>query len=391
VKCGEDFSENIGEVNHLEIFYKDEDNIYYRNMTNRGYLQADSQYFIIDREATLLTPLKPLKSNVDIKGPGKITLVNGSNVVTGIDTSFEDTDVDGVGYWYRIHIKDSAGNWFSIYVDQIQSDTALTIMSCHDRASLRAGYFVGMSTTFNGVSGTYDYWILRNWSDGLASHAFGNGCYADNYGFAFGGSCIVTGQTGFASGFFTYVSGAQAFALGQYTHAKGAKSFAGGWGTFAEFESDKRILASGQTSFNFSQNTTSQTVGHGARAATSAILGGQNHDIDSASIGAVILGGNAIKVPSGKSDYVHVQKFSVGGGKAGNVLIEFWNAFRSTLNWNPTAVRTLTIPDVSGSLPNIVDVTGGKKSIVLSQLPTSSAGLASGTLWNNSGVVNVVP
>src|SRR5690606_30123040 len=55
-------------------------------------------------------------------------------------------------------------------------------------------------------------------------------------------------------------------------------------------------------------------------------------------------------VPGGKADFVHVQKLSIGGGKAGEIIAEFWNEYQSTLSWTPTAARAVTIPDASGEV-----------------------------------------
>jgi hypothetical protein len=70
---------------------------------------------------------------------------------------------------------------------------------------------------------------------------------------------------------------------------------------------------------------------------------------------------------------------------AGMVNIGFWNnVAKSFLQWNPTAARTITIPDVSGSLA-VLQTVGTHKTLILDNLPTSSAGLQPGTLWNDGG------
>ena len=68
----------------------------------------------------------------------------------------------------------------------------------------------------------------------------------------------------------------------------GSYSFAGGKGYAS---GSKKILASGQTSFNFSENTTSQTDGYGALADYSAILVGIDHNIAQYSCYSAILAG----------------------------------------------------------------------------------------------------
>jgi hypothetical protein len=90
---------------------------------------------------------------------------------------------------------------------------------------------------------------------------------------------------------FRFGDSTSSLAIGTYIDysAMGDYSFAGGKG----FSSgNKDIQATGQTAFNFSENTTSQTDGLGAQASNCAILGGVDHNIGSTGARSVIIGGN---------------------------------------------------------------------------------------------------
>lgn len=333
-----------------------------------GFSVDVEENLITDTEATLLTVLKPLKTALDIKGAGQITLTNGSATVTGSGTSFTATGYGDVGYWMRLYVKDSAGSWYVMFVDTITNNTSLTIKEVHNRAQLRAGY-QGGTATFPGVSGTYDYWTLRNWSDGLATYVTGNGSYADDFGFALGGSVVVTGQTGFASGLFATVTGSRGVAFGENVISTGARAFAGGWGFTgwnAGASADKRIRAAGQSSFNWSQNLTTQTGGHGALATASAILGGQDHNIPADSPRSAIIGGNAIKARAADPDNVYVPYFNIGNIAQNDLITKvlvrdeatgkvYWRdsatigtGASSTDYWRTSGATTIVTPTITG-------------------------------------------
>lgn len=136
-----------------------------------------------------------------------------------------------------------------------------------------------------------------------------------------GNGSIVLGGIG------NTVSGYYAMGGGQYTATLSDGSIAFGLG-----DSIKLLTASGQASFNFSRNDSSQTTGHGALAPQSAILGGINHNIDSSNTRAAIIGGNAIKLPAGGAyvDHVAVANLAVftapTAGAAGTDDVLVWNA-----------------------------------------------------------------
>jgi len=130
-------------------------------------------------------------------------------------------------------------------------------------------------------------------ADAAQSFAHGFNVTASNlYSEAANYGTIASGIYSHAEGYFTVASGLIAHAEGGLTLASGKSTHAGGLSDFA----GKEVIAGGQASFNHSYNNNSQTVGHGAAAINSAILGGQNHNIEVGNTNAAILGGNAIKL-----------------------------------------------------------------------------------------------
>jgi len=109
--------------------------------------------------------------------------------------------------------------------------------------------------------------------------------------------------------------GRGSFAMGRGVQARADYSFAGGKGT----TTNKQIFATGATSFNFSENNTTQTAFHGAQAANSFILGGLNHNVPRSASRSGIIGGSAIKVASGITDTVHFPKVRLGLGTGGGL------------------------------------------------------------------------
>ena len=277
--------------------------------TNAGMLgsQTPSYYsgFILDSQST--TPVMSYKSNVDVKGPGQITMTNGTTTITGVGTTFTDATVGtGFSYWFEFYVKDSANNWYRVQVASVSNDTAAVMNSAYGRSDIRNG-FQTINFTFPGVTGTYDYYTVRNWSDGLFSLALGNYSYADNYSLAFGGSTVAIGSGSTAIGYSTLSSGSQSFAIGNLVTATGNYAFAGGHG----YGNGKLPLASGQTSFAFYEANISQVSGNGALAPNSAILGGLNGNVPVDSPRTVVLGGNAVKARAATPDYVYVSTLNI--------------------------------------------------------------------------------
>jgi hypothetical protein len=165
-------------------------------------------------------------------------------------------------------------------------------------------------------------------ADGDFSHAEGNGTLASGESsHAEGSSTQATNTSAHARGTNTVAGGKNSSAMGSVTLASADNSFAGGSG----ISPGKEVLSLGESSFNYSKNSASQTAGNGAQAESSAILGGQDHHIvdtspNSAILGgvgntvsgntdrAVILGGTGITAD--KDDYVFLQNLEIQDGDA---------------------------------------------------------------------------
>lgn len=143
---------------------------------------------------------------------------------------------------------------------------------------------------------------------GLYSHAEGSGTFATgSVSHAEGSGTLASGQNSHSEGILTTASGntshaegSNTVAGGQYSHAEGfvtraigLYSHVGGAGTNGGASA---VLATGQTSFNHSENNAGQVIGHGALAANSAILGGLNHNTGVGNFRSAIIGGNGIKL-----------------------------------------------------------------------------------------------
>ena len=122
---------------------------------------------------------------------------------------------------------------------------------------------------------------------GNRTESFGIGSHAEG-----GGTCAI-GLYSHAEGNYSYAIGNMSHVQGYGTTAFGRSSHAGGYGDYTQ---QANIFACGFASFNHSQNTPLQVLGHGANADNSAILGGINHNIESGNTRAAIIGGNAIKL-----------------------------------------------------------------------------------------------
>ena len=294
-----------------------------RSLVDKGYVTGNTLTgvttpFIYDTQ-TAVPNVFSYKTNTDILGQGTITLTNGSSSIVGNGTNFLDaTTGRGLSYWFALWVKDSANNWYYVFLSSIANNIGATMSSNYSRAQIRNGYNFN-TATFQGVTGTYKYYIgSRNWSDGLFSLALGNNSYADNFSTAIGSSAVATGQTAFAAGFSAFAGGQSSTALGSLVRATGAQSFAGGKGNSQIF--GRSVLASGLVSFNYSESNSSQTAGHGALAANSVILGGINHNIPSNSNRSAIIGGNTIKATSATTDTVFMPKVRIGQGTGGSVV-----------------------------------------------------------------------
>lgn len=140
-----------------------------------------------------------------------------------------------------------------------------------------------------------------------------NNSLTGNRAVVFGDNNSVSGQNAFASGSDNSASGAQSFAINKNTSASGVGSFAGGVGV-----SSRKVQSTGIGSFNFSTTDSLQGVAHGANADYSIILGGINNSIDGGNTGAVVLGGNSLKLTGSSYQYTTaVMKLAVFGNVSG--------------------------------------------------------------------------
>lgn len=197
---------------------------------------------------------------------------------------------------------------------------------------------LGGSLTGNTVIGSSTYGILfgtgfatgqKTFASGCDVRATGNtsasfGCGSISHGvnsFAAGQNARAWGYNSHAEGQNTQAIGSQAHAQGQSTiayginsHAEGNNTCAYGWRSHAQGYRTRAcgdmshtgggsangvavpVIACGIGAFNHSFTNSGQGSGHGANAFSSAILGGINHNINSAATGATILGGNGIKL-----------------------------------------------------------------------------------------------
>lgn len=155
--------------------------------------------------------------SVQLKAPkyvGQVTLTNGSANVAGVGTVFEDETTSGLAYWYECWVRDSAGNLYFIYIDTITNNTAATISDVYD-----GGYFQGVSTsTWPGVSGTYDFFLGYANASGDESVALSPNSYA-------------SGIESLAIGYGAQAKSGVSIAIGSYARAVDSDSLAIGRNT----------------------------------------------------------------------------------------------------------------------------------------------------------------
>lgn len=329
-------------------------------------------------------------SITSLRGKGTITVTNGSATVTGTGTNFTDSSYNGINYWRFLWVYDGS-QWYRALVSTIASDTSLTANFWYNQSQIQNGY-ISYNSTFQGNSGTYEYYIIKNYANNN-SFAGGNHVWAENWSFAFGGHTTVKGGNAFSSGIYNVVNGLRSAAIGQYIYVSSSAtgSFAGGAGTFTSGNPngaiDRRIYMSGSYSFIWSQNDSNQTAGHGVLSNNSAILGGINHNIPSTSPRSAIIGGNAIKADASRPDTVYVPNLQVTGSGfiRGALLVtgsitgsivsasQFTGSLFGTSSWSRNA-STASSAD----------------SFVVRQNITASNALVTGTITAQTLVVQVV-
>lgn len=201
---------------------------------------------------------------------GQVTLANGSDAILGVGTLFTTIaamQFDGGG----IVVKDSAGDVYYILQWTVVDDTHATIVAVKKGVSLATSTAV----VFDGVSGTYDFYLTYSNAQGGLSLAAGlNSGATGNYSNAFGTYASASGEESFASGPY-------AAALGDYTNAVG---------TFARVTADEgqsfgaytSVTAAGAAVFGYNfENNVAGTLALGLSApwlrlngSTAEIIGG---------------------------------------------------------------------------------------------------------------------
>ena len=235
----------------------------------------------------------------------------------------------------------SARGWCSVasgYVSHAEGLCALAIGTAshaegRDTRAYATNHVEGRGTRGYGQYSHAEGWFSK--SCGIGSHAEGNLTQSvGNYSHAEGQCAIASGASSHAEGFC-------AISIGDFSHAQGNRTKTYGSGSHSgglSFYSTKPIISCNIASFNHSYNNNSQTVGYGALAYHSAILGGLNHNIAVGNTNAAIIGGNAINL-------------------TGTTYID------------TTAVSKLAVMNI----------------------PTSAAGLPSGMIWSSGGTLQIVP
>lgn len=204
----------------------------------------------------------------------------------------------------------------------------------------------------------------NNTVSGFYGLAFGDGNnITGNASYAFGEDNIISatssmtiGKQNDISGRWSFISGEDnvntedwCFNMGASTKTEGFNSFAGGKG---DFSTNRYVLASGQTSFNFSENSVAQTAGHGALSISSVILGGLDHNIEVGADYSMILGGNLTKLSATAintiaigldTQTVTVPNRTVVTGLNIMQVADMYTATLNTTNATPTVIDSIPI------------------------------------------------
>lgn len=220
------------------------------------------------------------------------------------------------------------------------------------------------------------------------------------------GGTTAAGSASIALGSSARAAGLGSIAVGSNTYSTGIGSFAGGYGYgfVSSYNVNpisfgiRAVYAAGESSFNFSKNTVSQTVGHGALAAQSVILGGLNHNIESGNVRSAIIGGQLIKLTgSTYIDTVAVPSLALftTPSAGGNDDILTWKSSTKKIGKIAQSSLVPTYDNIVYVAKNGSDSTGevGKSSkpyltISAALSAMNSAGIASST---NRCVVYVLP
>lgn len=164
-----------------------------------------------------------------VKYLGQITLTNGSAAIVGVGTQFTSLpDHESLNWWTWLWVVDSAGNVY--YIDGVaaSNNTHATLGG----SRLGGGYNFGSpSATFQGVTGTYDFYIqysvaagLQSVATGVASAALGDFCTTvGTYSTSSGSEATVVGSVSQAIGDYATAVGSEVNAIGNDATALGSR------------------------------------------------------------------------------------------------------------------------------------------------------------------------
>lgn len=206
--------------------------------------------------------------SIAVGAGNKIQSVNGGNAAFGSSNKI---------------IGSGGGNSYAFGQLNILSGTTAGNMAFGNSNNVQGGYSMAFGSS-NIVSGGNAIAIgTNNKSTGTTSYTQGD-------------QNIAAAVNARATGILCQAIGYSSIAQNVVTLAAGYASFAGGLGIVGGFGGTRFVIASGQSSFNFSENNTSSIIGNGALANNSAILGGVNQHIASGNVRSAIIGGFGINL-----------------------------------------------------------------------------------------------
>lgn len=263
-------------------------------------------------------------------------------------------------------------------------DKSTTILTLGDNSCFDAGTtpFLRLDTT--------NFWNAQTCSLQIGAGAIicgtnnsiriGSGTINGSCAAGFGYGISADGNNSFAAGCCATANGFASVALGNKICVDGDSSFAGGNGGAL-----RPVYVSANCSFNWSSNNASHVNGDGVKAPYSAILGGCNHNIESANSGSTILGGCEICLDG--SSYVNTTA-------VGCLAIFQTPAAGSTedvLTWNPTTkkINKVAQSSITGTPPDLQDVTDEGNTTDNQIISTVTTGTAPFSVASTTTVSNL--
>ena len=314
----------------------------YNSTASGNYSHAEGQYTIASAQASHAEGSVTTASGVNSHAEGGITLAqaNGSHA-----EGYETKALSDYSH------AEGKGNETNGLYSHAEGEISY--------ANGRSSHAEGLSTRANG-----DY----SHAEGASTVASGNYSHAEGYQTtASGAFAHAEGYITVASSAYASTKGHQTLASADYSNAEGFSSQATGIGSHSEGD---RAIASGVVAHAEGQQTTASGLGSHAEGINTIAAGGYSH----------AEGYNTIA----NADYQHVQggynlptsdlyAFIHGNGSSSSNQSNLIEAYSNTIKFaNNASVGAYLILNVKG-------------------LPTSATGLSSGDVWNNSGVLNIVP